>query len=165
MGKIDKAKEIAVQSKDNLLKNFGPDHVFVAEALTRLGEISVEQGDLDGAAGFFGKAENIAKKSADTNKLLLARIARGRGTVEDNGGHAEAARILFEGAMTSQQGILGEFHPELAKTYFAYANFLMHTGNVAVARELLNKASAIALTAFLPGNPIFVALADKRKAL
>jgi tetratricopeptide (TPR) repeat protein len=165
MKQLEKANQVASQSKDNLIENFGPDHPFVAEAFARLAEVFIEQSKIDDAVELVRQAENIAKKSADTNRLLLVRIVRDKGVIEDISGHAEPAESLFTNAIGAQEKMLGEFHPELAKTYLAYANHLIHAGNVAAARKFINKASVIASAAFLPEHPIFVMLADKRRAM
>lgn len=161
MRQLDRANKIASQSRDNLLENFGPDHPFVAEAFTRLGEVAIEQGDPGSAIEWLTQAENVAGRSADTNRLLLARIARDKGIVEDVNGHAETAETLYTNAIGAQERILGKSHPELVRTYLAYARLLIHARNVTAAREFINKASDIASAAFLPEHPIFAILADK----
>jgi tetratricopeptide (TPR) repeat protein len=156
LGQVEKADAVAKKSKENLIRNFGNEHEFVAQAYIRSAEVSIERHNSADAFGDLARAEAIAGKRPEAYASLLARINRDKGIAASIGGESKIAEECFIKAIDMQQNTYGMSNPELAKTLLAYATFLIADGKGALAQEPLQRAFDIASATLASNHPIFV---------
>jgi tetratricopeptide (TPR) repeat protein len=109
-------------------RKLGPDHIEVAEVLTRLGDIATAGQRYDPAEAYYRDAIAIFERKLGPDHPYLTPPLANLGAVNlQRLRHEEAAGYLAR-ALAIQEASLGDRHPDLVTT-------LTNLGNVALARE------------------------------
>lgn len=159
-GDLASAGEELRASFDILLNSLGSDHSLVALSQLRLAEFLLRQQALqaDDISKKLSSAEAIMVRTSQ-NRMLLARIARARGSLLGMQGDYDGALKSLAVALNLQKENLGERHPEVAKTLFEHSMILSKKGGDRVEVARVQSAIQEMLTPLvLPTHPILVAL-------
>ena len=134
---------VARRLADLQRERLGPRHPEYAAAISNLGLLFQQEGNLDEAQTLLTEALDLRRESFGESHpqfaiglLQLADIVQARGDLD-------AAERLIRQALDVQGNRLGANHPDLAGSLTSHALLLVRRGDVAAAEPLLRKALAI----------------------
>jgi tetratricopeptide (TPR) repeat protein len=167
-GGVDHSLNAARTARDILARNFSSDHVFLSQADIRVAEGLIEQNsnaDDDEVTTVIDSAARIIRPKESSNGLLLARIIRIKGRLALKRGDLATAESKLVQAKEKQEAILGQSHPELARTLLYLGDTVRNKGDGGSARRFFSRALEIATPFLPPSHPLVLSLQTRLKEL
>lgn len=143
-GRYGDARDVAIECRNLVRKNFGPEHPASASAANNLALMHKTLGDLEDARHLYDEALKTYRvvlgdehTSTATAACNLALLYRDGGFKEK---HLEAIELL-EGALDTRRKLLGENHPDVASVLQLLASVVARRPEgMTRALELLERA-------------------------
>jgi serine/threonine-protein kinase len=142
LGKADRADSLLQSAFDKRMKVFGTNSPKVAETMTEIGLLRLEQGRPDEAERFTREALATDERSLPPGDPSTAKAKYAVGRVFDERGRYSEAIPLLQQAVELLQG-RPELAADLAQSTAALADANYYTGNYPVAETLNRQALAI----------------------
>jgi tetratricopeptide (TPR) repeat protein len=135
LGNTKRAKEIL----GIVFSNTSPDDPWRANPLQVMAWLSQDEGKLIDSEKLLRQALALYKETKDSDTLIAGALAD-LGEIADIMGRVQEAGELFEGSLSILSKHTGQYDRQEARVLVKYSESLMHQGNFANVRKLLDRA-------------------------
>lgn len=140
LGAYDKAQPLLEQALASGVSVFGPEHVYVAQALHELGVLLEEKGDYRAAAADLERSLALRRKLLGPEHPDVAISLSELGRAYQDGGRNLAAEPLHREALRIRRKVLGEEHRETAVSFNDLGSVLRLKGDLPDAERAIRRA-------------------------
>ncbi|HEX5044394.1 MAG TPA: CHAT domain-containing tetratricopeptide repeat protein [Candidatus Polarisedimenticolaceae bacterium] len=137
------ALELASDSVHRFETSLGPESPNTMDALTLVGDLESESGNLDAARAAYQRVLATSEKNLGPDHPSTARARMRLGELEMRSGDLVSAAALVHQSLETTQASLGPRHPQVAAVLVTLARIRRDMGDVAGARELGERAETI----------------------
>jgi CHAT domain-containing protein/tetratricopeptide (TPR) repeat protein len=139
VGETAKARELFEEALA-LVKKHGEESPHVAEALARLGDFQLRQGEFNAARASYEATRDLIARALGQEHPAFATCLEGLGRLNREQGDVAEARRCFEQAITLRTAALGELDLDRIAWLEGFAQFQIEQGEYEQARQTLEKA-------------------------